>query len=149
MKMKSTLNTEATKAVESLIEAFIKSWNDKNLEEFGELFTSDAEFTDVVGQTAIGKEAIIKQHEFPFGSVLKFATFEMKDVFLRELSPEFVIVSALWKVEGSITPNQKPLPNRSGVIQMIIKRENNSYQIKLVHNSDHSLPYERQEKFIK
>ncbi len=148
MNIKSRLDEHSTTAVKQLLDQFISTWNDKDLEGFGELFTHDAEFTDVVGQTALGREAIVKQHIFPFERVMKFATFEMKDAYIRELSPQLIIVSALWKVSGSVTPDGKQLPDRNGVLQLIAERKDNAFLIKLVHNSDNALPYEKQEQFI-
>lgn len=148
MNLKSRLNEEITAGVHELLNQFMLTWNKKDLNGFGNLFTTDAEFTDVVGQTAIGKEAIVKQHVFPFENVMKLAQFEMKNAYIRELTPELIIVSALWKVTGSITPDGKPLPDRNGVLQLIIEKNDSSLLIKLVHNSDNALPYEKQEQFI-
>lgn len=149
MKVTSRINEASTLAVNELLENFVKTWNKKDLEGFGDLFTADAEFTDVVGQTAIGKDAIIKQHIFPFENVMRLAKFEMKDAYIREITASLFIVSALWKVTGSITPDGRPLPDRNGVLQLIIEKSENDYLIKLVHNSDNALPYEKQEGFIR
>lgn len=148
MKIKSRLNNEETNSIKEYLQRFINAWNTKNLEIFGSFFTDASEFTDVVGQVAIGKEAIIKQHIFPFENVMKFAIFEMDNVYIRQISDSLIIVSAVWTVKGSVTPDKNPLPDRNGVIQLIIERNDNPYSILLVHNSDQSLPYERQEKFI-
>jgi len=148
MHLTSRLNPQDTEAIEATIESFVSTWNNKNPEAFGTLFTEDAEFTDVIGQTAIGKEAIIRQHVFPIESVMKKATLEMKDAYARAISDTFAVVSALWKVEGSMTPDQRPLPTRHGVVQIILERNGDGFLIKLVHNSDNALPYERQDQFI-
>lgn len=150
MSMKSRLSEKKTSVVENILERFISSWNNKNLEQFGELFSENAEFTDVVGQTAIGRDAIIKQHVYPFENVMKFARFSIKNAYVRLLSDNLIIVSALWKVTGSVTPNGENLPDRNGVLQIIIEMDSNNDNafIKMVHNSDNALPYEKQEKFI-
>lgn len=149
MNIKSRLDASQTERVTSVLQQFIDSWNAKDLDEFGRLFTQEAEFTDVVGQTAIGREAIIKQHVFPFERVMKLATFEMNDAYIRRLSSHLILVSAVWKVSGSITPDGKPLPDRNGVLQLVLEETNDQFRIQLVHNSDNALPYEKQEKFIR
>lgn len=148
MEIKSRLPEQLTDDIVSVIKDFISHWNQKDLEKFGKLFTEQAEFTDVVGQTAIGREAIIQQHVFPFQVVMKKAQFEMNDLYLRQLVDNIVMVSAMWKVVGSLTPTGAQLPDRSGVIQIILNKQSSDWKILLVHNSDNALPYERQERFV-
>jgi hypothetical protein len=58
-------------------------------------------------------------------------------------------LSANWKVVGSMSPDGKPLPDRSGVIQIIFQAvSDETWKIKLVHNSDFSLPYEQRNRVI-
>jgi len=149
MKIKSRLSDSETEAVKNYIQRFIDTWNKKDLSLFGQFFTASSEFTDVVGQTALGRDAIVKQHEFPFNVVMKEAVFSMDDIYIREILQGIIVISATWTVVGSMTPDQKPLPDRHGVLQMILERTMEDYSIILVHNTDTSLPYERQEKFIK
>jgi uncharacterized protein (TIGR02246 family) len=148
MNIKSRLKNVETKTIEAYLQSFTDAWNSKNLETFGDFFSKNSEFTDVIGQVAIGKEAIIKQHIFPFENVMKFAKFEMDDVYIRQISDSIIVISATWTVKGSVTPDMKPLPDRNGIIQFILERDDSQFVILLVHNSDQSLPYERQENFI-
>jgi hypothetical protein len=67
---------------------------------------------------------------------------------VRQISNSILVVSAIWRVKGSVTLDNKPFPDRNGIIQVIIERNKSQFVILLVHNSDNSLPYERQEKFI-
>ncbi len=148
MELTSRLSVEATRQIEEKLTAFVDAWNAKDLTRFGSLFAENAEFTDVVGQTAIGKEAIIEQHVFPFQRVMKQATLELKEGYARRLTDDLVIVSAKWKVTGSLTPDGKPLPDRNGVLQIIFRKEMAEYPILLVHNADNALPYDRQARFM-
>ncbi len=106
-----------------------------------ELFVEDAEFTDVVNQRAIGKAAIRKQHQFAFDVVMKHATLSLQQPVIRELIPKLIMVTANWLNQGSQTPDGKPLPDRTGVIQLIfIRMKDFSWRLKLVHNADFALP---------
>ena len=148
--MKSQLDQGTTQAIELLLNAFLEAWNKKDLAAFTSLFTEDAEFTDVVNQTALGRAAIQEQHEFAFKVVMKQATLEMKDFLVREIVADIVMVTANWLVKGSQTPKGQALPDRNGVIQFVmVKDGQQNWKIKLVHNADFSLPYERQDRFIK
>ncbi|HAS46133.1 MAG TPA: hypothetical protein DCS93_36975 [Microscillaceae bacterium] len=146
--MKSPLEEHITQAIQAVLERFVDAWNQKEVEAFGELFTENAEFTDVVGQVALGKMAIKKQHEFPFTVVMKQAVLELKNLYARALKSDLVLVSGSWKVEGSLTPTGKLLPTRNGVIQFVLELIADQWKILLVHNSDNALPYDRQEGFL-
>ena len=147
--MKSRLNETTTAEIQHLLDQFLQSWNAKDLDAFTEIFTDDAEFTDVVNQTAIGKEAIRKQHEFAFNVVMKNASLEINDLLIREVLPNVVMVSANWLNTNSQTPHGQVLPDRNGVIQFVIVKDSNAdWKIKLVHNADFSLLYKKRDSFI-
>ena len=69
--MTSRIDNQSTTEISNLLDSFLRTWNDKDLEGFMENFHDDAEFTDVVSQTAIGKKAIKEQHQFAFNVVMK------------------------------------------------------------------------------
>ncbi|MEZ4685810.1 MAG: SgcJ/EcaC family oxidoreductase [Bacteroidia bacterium] len=147
--MKSRLSPQTTTEIQALLSSFLQSWNNKHLDAFMENFVEEAEFTDVVGQTAIGLEAIRKQHEFAFNVVMKHASFEMANELMREILPDVVMVSANWLNKNSQTPDGRRLPDRNGVLQFVmVKDEASAWKIRLVHNADFSLPYEKRERFM-
>lgn len=147
--MKSRLSDQIRTEIQSLLNRFLDTWNSKDLDAFSDLFVEDAEFTDVVGQTAIGKEAIRKQHEFAFNVVMKDASLEISNELAREILPQVVMVSANWLNKNSQTPTGQMLPDRNGVLQfVIIKNDKAEWKFKLVHNADFSLPYHKRERFM-
>lgn len=148
--MKSRLDEKTTAEVQELLDRFLASWNEKNLDAFMDNFVEEAEFTDVVNQTAIGKGGIRKQHEFAFQVVMKNATLDLNSFLIREVVPNVIMVSANWLNKNSQTPNGKVLPDRNGVIQFVlVKDQAGEWKFKLVHNADFALPYEQREKFIR
>lgn len=147
--MKSRLDEHTTTAIKMLLDAFLSTWNHKDLAGFIANFHDDAEFTDVVNQTAIGKQAIMKQHEFAFNVVMKHATFEMSNLLLREIISDVIIVSAHWLNKNSQTPDGRPLPDRTGAIQFVITKDpHGNWKFKLVHNVDFALPYQSRDQFL-
>ncbi len=148
--MKSRLSESVTNEIQQLLNKFLNDWNNKDLTAFIENFVENAEFTDVVNQTAVGKVAIEKQHEFAFNVVMKNATLEMNNYLIREILPNVIIVSASWLNKKSQTPHGQSLPDRNGVIQfVIVKNDDANWKFKLVHNADFSLPYEKRDGFIR
>jgi len=150
MKHTSTLNQAETEEVLALLNTFVSLWNAKAPEQFGLIFTENAEYTDVVGQVATNRQAIIEQHRFPFAVVNKLAVLALQDVYIRPLSDELTLATAQWSCENSMTPAGQVLPTRYGVVQLVCQRnEVYGWLIRLVHNTDTNLMYERQERFIK
>ncbi|MBO0931985.1 YybH family protein [Fibrella aquatilis] len=150
MNYTSQLSQPDTEQTLRLLEQFVTLWNAKDADAFGQIFTENAEFTDIVGQTALGRRALIEQHRYPFAVVNKEAVLAMQDLYIRPLSDELVLVTAQWSCENSTTPTGQVLPTRHGVVQLVCQRdEAGTWLIRLVHNTDTNLMYERQERFIK
>jgi len=149
MNYKSRTNEERTLKVIELLNAFTDCWNQKDLSTFGSYFTEDAEYTDVTGQSAIGIPAIIKQHEYPFGTVNKHAVFRIDNLLIRDLSENLLIVSAQWTTSGSQTPKGAPLPDRKGIVQLICELSNGQWLLKLVYNADTENVFFRKDRDLK
>ncbi|MDX2190871.1 MAG: hypothetical protein SFY32_13510 [Bacteroidota bacterium] len=141
MKNISRLTSETTNENISLLNDFVTKWNSKNLELFSTVFTDDAEYIDIVGQIAIGKNDLIEQHRFPFEVVNKIAIFSLDNLYIRSVAENHILVTGNWVCENSTTPKGDILPIRSGVIQVICRNENNEWKISLVHNTDLSQVY--------
>jgi uncharacterized protein (TIGR02246 family) len=141
MKNISRLTIENTNEIISLLNEFVTKWNSKDLQLFGTVFTDDAEYIDIVGQIAIGKNDVIEQHRFPFEVVNKIAVFSLDNLYLRAIAQNLILVTGNWVCENSTTPKGDLLPVRSGVIQVICRNENNEWKISLVHNTDLSQVY--------
>ncbi|MCB0700588.1 MAG: SgcJ/EcaC family oxidoreductase [Chitinophagales bacterium] len=144
MDINSKVCEKTTNNISILLDKFVQFWNEKNLDCFADLFTENAEFTDIVGQVAIGKNEIKEQHKFPFSVTMKKATLKLNGIYARALSDTLVIVTAKWQTEQNLMPDGSKAPNREGVIQIIANRtQEEGYKIVLVHNTDLSRTYEQ------
>lgn len=144
MEYLSSLPQNKTQEVLSVVNRFIKLWHTKDAVKFGEIFTSDAEFTDIVNQIARGKNEIIDQHGYPFTTVNKLAEFTISKVYLRSIADGLVLVTGDWALTKAQSPTGEPLPNRNGLLQMICKQEpSGEWKISLVHNTDLSKVYQK------
>jgi uncharacterized protein (TIGR02246 family) len=141
MKTISRLSSEITTEIVSLLNDFVTKWNTKDLERFGTVFTDDAEYIDITGQIAVGKRDILEQHRFPFEVVNKRAVFGLDNIYIRAIAPTLILVTGNWVCENSTTPKGDLLPVRSGVIQVICRKEVPQWKISLVHNTDLSQVY--------
>lgn len=143
MKYLSSLPENTAIEILSQVDGFVKAWHTKNAETFGQVFTEDAEFTDIVNQIARGRDQIISQHHFPFATVNKSAIFVIDNLYMRSISDGLVLVTGEWKLTGALTPKGDPIPDRNGVLQIICRGENTGWKISLVHNTDMSQVYSK------
>ena len=131
--------------INTLIEKFTNVWNKHDPKEFAELFVDDGEWTDVLGQHVKGKEQIKKLHEYPFNTVLKDATLTLISVRSRSIRDDIVAIDVEWKTTGNKTPDGKSIPNRNGLLDLIVTLKGDSTKIILGHNVDYTTAYSRSE----
>ena len=112
--------------INTLIERFTNVWNKHDPKEFAELFVDDGEWTDVLGQHVKGKEQIKKLHEYPFNTVLKDATLTVISVRSRSIRDDIVAIDVEWKTTGNKTPDGKSIPNRNGLLDLIVTLQGDS-----------------------
>jgi hypothetical protein len=68
----------------------VNVWNHYDAKAFASLLTEDGEWTDVVGQTAIGRKEVKDMHIYPFTTVLRetvlifFCPFHIKPAFYKD-----------------------------------------------------------------
>lgn len=129
--------------INALIEKFTSVWNNHDPKEFAELFVDDGEWTDVLGQHVKGKEQIKKLHEYPFNTVLKDATLTVILVRSRFIRDDIVAIDVEWKTTGNKTPDGKPIPNRSGLLDLVVTLQGDKVKIILGHNVDYTTAYSR------
>ncbi len=134
--------------IKNLMDQFVVAWNKHDAMLFSALFEDDGEWTDVIGHLMVGKEEIERMHAYPFTTVLKEAILTVKSIRTREIEPGVVSVDAVWESTGSKTPEGKPLPTRSGLMTLIVKKEEkddrsnkNTWKIAIGHNLDYTGAY--------
>ena len=125
------------------MEKFTIAWNRHDAKEFAELFVDDGEWTDVLGQHIKGKQQIEKLHKYPFKSVLKDATLIIISIRNRFITKDIFAIDVEWKTTGNKTPDGKPIPDRNGLLDLVVTLEGGSTRITLGHNVDYRTAYSR------
>lgn len=137
----SELSPEENANAEALLNKFQQYWNKKDSTKMVTLFTQNAEFTDIMGQVAIGKEKIDEMHKKVFGRFMKHAKLEQQILYMREITSETALVTCKWKTSGHSNEKNDPLPDRQGLMQVIIRKVTDNWLISLVHNLDFTVLY--------
>ena len=106
--------------VQDLVERFRDAFNSHNPQTIGSLLMEDGEWTDVMGQTMIGRKEIEDGHTYPFTTVLKEATLVVKSYRSKWINDEIVSVDIRWESSGHKTPDGEPIPSvRYGLLNLI------------------------------
>jgi uncharacterized protein (TIGR02246 family) len=134
-KLMSTELTEETKVLR-VIESFAESWNRHDMKAFSELFATDAEFVNVVGLWWKGREEIKAAHEFTHQTLFKNSRLTIAEVFTRFPVPKIAIARCRWNLEGHVTPDGAPLPERNGILLNVLIQDKNTWLIIDSQNTD-------------
>ena len=119
-------------------------WNAKDAAAFADLFTDDADFTDVIGQTARGKLAIAAQHRFPFTRNMRDAVLTVDETQLRALSPDIHVALLRWTTTKNLSLDGAPAPDRRGNMHIVLQRTGGAWRIASVLNQDPMGTYGKQ-----
>ena len=128
----SAQTTEVTRVVES----FAECWNRHDMNAFADLFSADAEFVNVVGLWWKGRAEIKAAHEFTHQTLFKNSRLTIAEVVTRFPAPPIAIARCRWKLEGHVTPDGTPLPERNGILLNILRQENGGWLIIDSQNTD-------------
>lgn len=136
MQYLSNIPDNEAGAIIKVIEQFQTTWNKKDAKAMVSLFSDDAEFTDIMGQIARGKDQIEQMHAFVFEKVMKTAQLSMHNFYLRNISEDLVLVTCKWHTEFHTDFDGKEMPKRGGVMQIICRNTGSNREITLVYNTD-------------
>lgn len=122
--------------VRALITEMTARWNRKDAAAFSELFADDADFTDVIGQTAHGRQGIATQHEFPFTRNMRVATLSTDSLSVRLLGADVAVAILKWTTTNNRGLDGGPVPDRKGTMQIVSRRIGEGWAIVSVLNQD-------------
>jgi uncharacterized protein (TIGR02246 family) len=122
----------AIKAV--IAEHFMAGWNGHDAHLFASAFASDADFTNVRGMNASGRENIEQFHVQAFQKMFmqSHQTGELKQI--RFLKPDVAVVDVRWEMTGALTPDGAASPPRSGLLDLVFTATGGNWLITVMHN---------------
>ena len=131
-----SLHAEAEKAVRQLVEAFVDAWNVHDASAFARVFADDADFTNVFGMHARGRETIAQFHRPIFETIFKDSRLAAAETTVRFIRPDVAAVDVRWEMTGARDPMGNEWPLRRGLINLTIVREADTWSIVVMHNMD-------------
>lgn len=123
---------EARKIVESLTSA----WNVHDARAFAANFAQDADFTNVFGMPATGRDAIERFHAPIFETMFKDSHLTATNLRVRPVRADVAAVDLRWEMTGARDPMGNEWPCRRGLINMLVTREEGDWAIAVMHNME-------------
>ncbi|MDR4491626.1 MAG: VOC family protein [Candidatus Nitrosocosmicus sp.] len=140
--------------VQTLVNNFRNAFNSHDPKVFSSLLVEDAEWTDVIGTTTVGKKEIEDLHIYPFKTVLKDATLVVKSFRNKWINDSVVSIEIKWESFGHKTPEGIPIQNiRYGLLNLIAtitetQGEGSSPTLKIIsaHNNDYTSTFTQSDR---
>ncbi len=124
-------------AIAQTVANFVSAWNLHDAHAFAATFTEDADFTNVVGTHASGRENVEAFHAPMFAERFKDSHQTGQIRSIRFLRPDLASVDVDWQMTGAKTPDGVPRPPRKGLSDFVMARQSDgSWLIQVMHNAE-------------
>lgn len=127
---------EAEAGVLGVVESLIAAWNAHDPQAFAAAFAADADFTNVFGMHAKGRDAIEQFHAPILKTIFKDSRLTAASTQLRCLRADVATVDVRWEMTGARDPQGNEWPNRRGLLSLVVTREAGDWSIAVMHNMD-------------
>ena len=134
-----TIETVYSKNEEPILKVlsdFTDAWNKKDAKAFASIFSEDADFTNVIGKSAHGRNEIEKFHEPGFKTKWKTSYQKITKSKVRFIKPDVAAVDAWWELSGLKNADGQDMPQRKGLLNLIMTRNGDTWLITVMHNMD-------------
>jgi uncharacterized protein (TIGR02246 family) len=123
-------------AIRVVMDRFMDSWNHHDAKTFAAVFAEDADFTNVRGIGASGRQKIEDFHAPVFATIFSKSHQEYTDVKTRLIRPDIAAVDVHWKMTGVIDALGSPRPDREGLLSFVMAKNAGRWEIAVMHNLD-------------
>jgi len=131
-----TNNDIDTAAVAGLASGFTQAWNTHDMEAFGKLFATDAEFVNVAGMWWRGRREIQGAHTHTHATFFRQSTLSGEVASVKFLSPDVGLVHMTWRLVGHLDPGGRVADPRNGVLVLTAVRDGDGWKIAAAQNTN-------------
>lgn len=128
--------TNDEREIRAIPEAFAAAWNIHDAAALSRPFHPDADFTNVFGMRASGREAVERFHAPIFETMFRNSHLVVDDVSVRRLRPDVAVVDVRWTMSGATAPTGESWPDRRGLMDLVCSKEGGDWGIAAMHNMD-------------
>jgi uncharacterized protein (TIGR02246 family) len=128
-------------AIHKTVTAFMDAWNKHDARAFAMTFSEDADFTNVVGQSAHGRSGVQVFHAPFFATIFKDSHLVATVHSIRFLTADFAAVDVDCEMTGATSPDGSPRPFRKTLVNCVMARQKDgSWLIEVLHNTEIPVP---------
>jgi uncharacterized protein (TIGR02246 family) len=124
------------RAVLEVVRRLEASWNDHDMDAFGELFADDADFVNVYGMRWRDKKTIREEHRALHHSVFRKSTLTTRDTTVSFPASDVAIARSSWDLAGLMNSSGEPQPDRHGILTHVLKKREGRWHIVVSQNTD-------------
>lgn len=126
----------AAQALGAIPAQFADAWNAHDAAALAAPFHPDADFTNVFGMRASGRDAIEAFHAPILRTMFRDSRLAIDDVHVRMVRPDVALVDVHWTMSGALSPTGEPWPDRRGLMDLLCTEEAGRWGIAVMHNTD-------------
>jgi uncharacterized protein (TIGR02246 family) len=123
-------------AIRAVVDRLMEAWNRHDAHAFAAVFAQDADFTNVIGMGAHGRDKIEEFHAPMFSSLFKNSHQDYTEIKVRFIRPDVATVDVRWHMTGATDPQGNPRPNREGLLNFMATKNKGAWQILVLHNTE-------------
>jgi uncharacterized protein (TIGR02246 family) len=136
-ELTETRQAAARAAIDSILnDRFLAGWNRHDAHLFASAFAQDADFTNVLGVGASGRDNIEKFHAEAFERFFLHSQQTAQVQKVRFLSADVAAVDVRWQMTGAVDAHGKALATRTGLLDLVFTAPDGEWLITVMHNTD-------------
>ena len=129
-------SSPAERAISELVDSLFSAWNRHDARAFAQPFAADADFTNVFGMHATGRDAIAQFHAPIFETMFKDSHLAKTSERIRLLRGDVAAIDVGWEVTGARDPLGQEWPRRRGLINLVATSDGQDWSFAVMHNMD-------------
>lgn len=126
---------ELDRLTRDLLSQFASSWNRADADTLASLFDQDATFINIAAGLMQGRVEIASGHAKGFATSLGGTRIAFGEINVRQIAPHTGLAIARWSVPGHHSRAGRDLPQRSGLLSVIVRIERGKGSIVAGHNT--------------
>jgi uncharacterized protein (TIGR02246 family) len=115
------------------VAALNDAWNAHDAAAFAALFHDDADFTNVLGMTANGRDGVERFHSPLFATIFKHSRFRADAIRVRFIRADVALMDIRWNMTGAEDRDRRPWPDRQGLMTLVMTPRDGSWAIAVMH----------------
>jgi uncharacterized protein (TIGR02246 family) len=126
--------------VHAVVRGFEDAWNRHDMDAFAMLFSTDADFVNVIGMRWVGRDAIKQHHAASHATIFRSSTLKIGDTTVHFLKADVATARSVWTLSGITSETGQLAPTRTGILTHVLKRIDGHWLIVLTQNTDIAKP---------